>query len=38
VPLLLIVHIILITQAMGWQTQSVNPIAKAPVHPSIARA
>ena len=38
VPLLLIVHIILITQAMGWQTQSVNPIAKAPVQPSIARA
>lgn len=31
VPLLLIVHIILIAQAMGWQTQTLN-------QPSIARA
>jgi hypothetical protein len=38
VPLLLIVHIILIAQAMGWQTQTVNRIAKAAAQPSIARA
>jgi hypothetical protein len=37
VPLLLIVHIILIAQAMGWQTQTANSIAKAAAQPSIAR-
>jgi len=38
VPLLLIVHIISIAQAMGWQTQIANRIAKAAAQPSIASA
>lgn len=31
VPLLFILHIILLAQAAGWQTQSANPMAKAPM-------
>ncbi|MGA7907840.1 MAG: hypothetical protein WCA16_10580 [Candidatus Sulfotelmatobacter sp.] len=38
VPLLFIIHIILMAQAMGWQTQTANRIAKAPARPSIASA
>jgi hypothetical protein len=38
VPLLFIVHIILIAQAMGWRTQTANPIPKPTVRPSIASA
>jgi hypothetical protein len=38
VPLLFIVHIILIAQARGWQTQTATPIAKATAQPSIAGA
>lgn len=38
VPLLFIVHIILIVQAMSWQRQTAKPIAKAAARPSIAGA
>ena len=38
VPLLLIVHIILIAQALGWRTQSVNPVVKAAAQTLIASA
>jgi hypothetical protein len=38
VPLLLIVHIILVARAMGWQTQTANRTAKAAAQPSIASA
>ena len=38
VPLLLIVHIISIAQAIGWQTQTANRVAKAAAQPSIASA
>ncbi len=38
IPLLLIVHIILIAQAVRWQTQSVSPIGGNEVQASVARA
>lgn len=36
VPLLFIVHIILLAQATGWQTEAVSPIGKAPAQHSMS--